>query len=173
MHDLAAKVLIEGTHPCPKENSKMFPNVTLTVTEGDLIGTEYFFDDTSLCVVGRSRDCSMMLPEWHNLVSRHHCLFDIDGPEITVRDLGSMNGTFVNGELIGKRDEKSLKENTLAASSPRRPLHDGDTVKVGDVVLQVNIDSEVGELIPMEIDVERVTDHEAAGCPEVDLCLNI
>ena len=34
-------------------------------------------------------------------VSRHHCLLHIDPPAVWVRDLGSRNGTRVNGTQIG------------------------------------------------------------------------
>ena len=54
-------------------------------------------------VVGRGRDASLTLP--HPLVSRQHCeIFDSDG-KLFVRDLGSLNGTYVNNERIeGERE---------------------------------------------------------------------
>jgi pSer/pThr/pTyr-binding forkhead associated (FHA) protein len=36
-------------------------------------------------------------------ISRYHCLLDINSPDIRVRDLGSLNGTIVNGKKIGQR----------------------------------------------------------------------
>src|SRR5262249_15881764 len=33
-------------------------------------------------------------------VSRHHCVFTVDDFTVRLRDLGSTNGTFVNGERI-------------------------------------------------------------------------
>lgn len=51
------------------------------------------------------------------LVSRIHCRFLVsDDGELVVEDLGSTNGTFVNGEKAGKR-----------------ALAEGDTVAVGRV----------------------------------------
>ena len=48
--------------------------------------------------IGRGRGTTIMLP--HPLVSRQHCeLFETDG-KLMVRDLGSLNGTFVNNERI-------------------------------------------------------------------------
>jgi DNA-binding winged helix-turn-helix (wHTH) protein len=41
-------------------------------------------------------------------VSRHHARIDIDGARIWIEDLGSKNGTFVNGERI--RERVALKE---------------------------------------------------------------
>lgn len=48
--------------------------------------------------IGRGRGATIMLP--HPLVSRQHCeLFETDG-QLMVRDLGSLNGTYVNNERI-------------------------------------------------------------------------
>jgi len=48
--------------------------------------------------IGRGRGTTIMLP--HPLVSRQHCeLFEANG-KLMVRDLGSLNGTFVNNERI-------------------------------------------------------------------------
>jgi DNA-binding winged helix-turn-helix (wHTH) protein len=41
-------------------------------------------------------------------VSRHHARIVIDGSRVSIEDLGSKNGTFVNGERI--RDRVTLKE---------------------------------------------------------------
>jgi len=41
-------------------------------------------------------------------VSRHHARIDVHGSHLTIEDLGSKNGTFVNGERIGK--STALKE---------------------------------------------------------------
>jgi predicted component of type VI protein secretion system len=48
--------------------------------------------------IGRGRGATIMLP--HPLVSRTHCeLYESDG-RLMVRDLGSLNGTFINNERI-------------------------------------------------------------------------
>jgi len=50
--------------------------------------------------IGRGRGSTIMLP--HPLVSRQHCeLFETNG-RLMVRDLGSLNGTFVNNERISE-----------------------------------------------------------------------
>ena len=47
-------------------------------------------------IIGRGRGASLALP--HPLVSRQHCeIFEANG-QLMVRDLGSLNGTFVNNE---------------------------------------------------------------------------
>jgi serine/threonine-protein kinase len=52
---------------------------------------------TVVGTVGRASDCLIRLPSdlEYCIVSRHHCLLDIAPPEVRVRDLGSLNGTFV------------------------------------------------------------------------------
>ncbi len=49
-------------------------------------------------VIGRSRDADLTVA--HPMISRQHCeLYDADGL-LMVRDLGSLNGTFVDGRQI-------------------------------------------------------------------------
>ena len=49
-------------------------------------------------IIGRGREASLTLP--HPLVSRKHCeLFEVNG-NLMVRDLGSLNGTFVGSERV-------------------------------------------------------------------------
>lgn len=49
-------------------------------------------------VIGRGREASLMVP--HPLVSRRHCeLYEQDG-RLVVRDLGSLNGTYINNQKV-------------------------------------------------------------------------
>jgi predicted component of type VI protein secretion system len=49
-------------------------------------------------LIGREEDCHLRPNS--DLVSRHHCVFTVDDFTVRLRDLGSTNGTFVNGERI-------------------------------------------------------------------------
>ena len=49
-------------------------------------------------LVGREEDCHLRPNS--DLVSRHHCVFTVDDFSVRLRDLGSTNGTFVNGERL-------------------------------------------------------------------------
>jgi len=71
-------------------------NAKLVVVGGDVKTTEIKLRLPS--TVGRGRGTTIMLP--HPLVSRQHCeLFENNG-QLMVRDLGSLNGTFVNNQRI-------------------------------------------------------------------------
>lgn len=49
-------------------------------------------------LVGREQDCQLRPNS--DLVSRHHCVFLTDDYAVRLRDLGSTNGTRVNGQLV-------------------------------------------------------------------------
>jgi hypothetical protein len=52
----------------------------------------------TIAVVGRAADCDVVLPD--ETVSSHHAEITSKGAIYTVRDLGSRNGTWVNGQKI-------------------------------------------------------------------------
>lgn len=71
-------------------------NARLVVVGGDVKQAEIKLRLPS--TIGRGRGATIMLP--HPLVSRQHCeLYETDG-RLMVRDLGSLNGTFINNERI-------------------------------------------------------------------------
>ncbi len=72
-------------------------------------------------VLGRRRDCTLRIgtPD----VSRRHCELTVAGKLVKVRDLGSSNGTFVNGKRVAES-----------------PLRAGDKLSVGPVLFTVQID---------------------------------
>ncbi|WP_051845270.1 protein kinase domain-containing protein [Streptomyces sp. NRRL S-813] len=86
----------------------------------------FVFSGPAAFVVGRAENCDLRAPGDDRRVSRRHCAFDIDPPTVRVRDLGSRNGTYVNGVRI--------------PSSASRPyeLADGDEVRLGGVVVRVS-----------------------------------
>jgi pSer/pThr/pTyr-binding forkhead associated (FHA) protein len=53
---------------------------------------------TKRFLVGREQDCQLRPNS--ELVSRHHCVFITDDYAVRLRDLGSTNGTRVNGDLV-------------------------------------------------------------------------
>jgi pSer/pThr/pTyr-binding forkhead associated (FHA) protein len=71
-------------------------------------------------LIGREDDCHLR-PQ-SGFVSRHHCVILLDEFTLRVRDLGSQNGTFVNGRRIGHGEIILL---------------DGDVISVGDLDFQI------------------------------------
>jgi pSer/pThr/pTyr-binding forkhead associated (FHA) protein len=115
----------------------MVAKVTLTVKDGELMGREFAFDKPTSLVLGRAEDCSLRLTGGCSsmLVSRHHCLVDIDPPVVRVRDLGSLNGTYVNGKMIGHREQLRTAEEAVSTPGPVYQLADGDEIALGCTVL--------------------------------------
>ena len=68
-------------------------------------------------VIGRSSSAALQLIDAK--VSREHCRLTVDGDRVTVDDLGSQNGTFVNGErvrgaqLLARGDELAIGDSLL------------------------------------------------------------
>ena len=81
------------------------------------------FDGTRV-VIGRGLGCEVRLPD--PSVSQRHATVRADGPDYTLVDEGSTNGTFVG-------------EARLVPRAPRT-LRNGDVVRVGRVWLEVKID---------------------------------
>lgn len=80
--------------------------------------------------IGRNTECSLQIPL--GVVSRRHCEIRTKTDKVTVRDLGSSNGTYVNDKRIQEFQ-----------------LHPGDTLKVGPVIFTVVIDGEPDEIKPV------------------------
>jgi serine/threonine-protein kinase len=114
--------------------------ITLTLTEGLLKGEEYVFHDSARWVLGRSPDCDIALPTdlLHRDISRHHCAFEIDPPTVRVRDLNSLNGTYVNGEKIGQ-GPNPLTRGGSDREWDTRELRDGDEVRVGNTAIRISV----------------------------------
>ena len=72
-------------------------------------------------VVGRDATCNLQPDDLE--VSRRHCTFSFDGKGVVLTDLGSANGTFLNGQEV----------------HGAVPVKDGDQVKIGGSVYLVQL----------------------------------
>lgn len=119
----------------------MSARVKVTIKDRLMPEKELVFSNRAICTVGRAHDCSVQLPSdlLHRAISRHHCLLDINPPVVRVRDLGSRNGTYVNGKKIGQRSPDMVPESAAVADLPEYALYAGDTVQLGDVSLEVTV----------------------------------
>lgn len=76
-----------------------------------------------ITIIGRREDCDLRIAVGD--VSRKHCRVIQTDDSIEIEDLGSSNGTFVNGNKV--------QRSALAA---------GDTIQIGPVVFVIQVDGE-------------------------------
>jgi pSer/pThr/pTyr-binding forkhead associated (FHA) protein len=137
----------------------MNTTLILKATAGDLRGQQYSFSSPSYCVLGRSRSCTLRLPG-DATVSRQHCLVELDADGVWVQDLGSLNGTFVNGEKIGQREAPPDNDATMVQPG-RQSLRDGDLLRICNNVFAVRVIESLGSTIALGQD----SDYLMALCP--------
>jgi diguanylate cyclase (GGDEF)-like protein len=87
----------------------------LIVLAGSNVG-EMFKVTTSQIVLGRGQGADIQLLD--EGISRRHARIRMDGADMVVEDLESRNGTFANGQRVG-----------------RHVLHDGDKIQVGSTTI--------------------------------------
>lgn len=117
----------------------MSGKVTLEIVEGEMIGKTFAFEEHDTFLFGRSKDCHACLPN-DPLVSRHHFIVEVNPPDARVRDLGSLNGTHVNGVQHGGREKGETPEEGAKRRYPDIELKDGDKLQVGNTLLAVRIE---------------------------------
>src|SRR5262249_24433439 len=84
--------------------------------------------------IGRSSKCAYQIR--HLAISRSHCSFDLRDGQIWIRDLGSLNGTYLNSRQI----------------TDPQPLRDGDRLAFASFSYEVCLSSAqpaVFQLIPL------------------------
>lgn len=92
--------------------------LALRFISGKYQGGEFPLDEFHEIAIGRSSDLDMVLVE--EMVSRRHARITMEQGVVSIEDLGSTNGTFVNGEKI-----------------QRATLHEGDRVLIGTSILKL------------------------------------
>jgi hypothetical protein len=98
------------------------PRYALRFISGKYQGGEFPLRMNREIIIGRSSDLDMVLVE--DMVSRKHAKITTTDGDIFIQDLGSTNGTFVNGEKIS-----------------RSRLQEGDRILVGtSIIKMVSVD---------------------------------
>jgi pSer/pThr/pTyr-binding forkhead associated (FHA) protein len=102
------------------------PRYALRFISGKYQGGEFPLRMNREIIIGRSSDLDMVLVE--DMVSRRHAKITTTEGDIFIQDLGSTNGTFVNGEKIAGRAR----------------LTEGDRILVGTSIIKVvGVDADV------------------------------
>jgi serine/threonine-protein kinase len=96
--------------------------VQLTVTKGPHKGQVFTFNGHDTFLVGRSPRAHFRLADKDKRISRLHFMVEVNPPLCRLIDLGSRNGTHVNGHEVTKADLKS-----------------GDQIRAGRTILRVAI----------------------------------
>lgn len=114
----------------PGTTTRMVPQITLRFEGPDSAGRKHAFEvaldkligQPQGYFIGRSADqCELVVP--HPTVSRRHAKLSVSGEALQVEDLGSTNGTAVNGAA-------------LKAGAPAT-LQAGSKLRIGDVELVI------------------------------------
>jgi pSer/pThr/pTyr-binding forkhead associated (FHA) protein len=95
----------------------------LKFISGKYQGGEFPLKMEKQIVIGRSSELDMVLVE--DMVSRKHAKITVAGGKITIEDLGSTNGTFVNGEKI-KQARLKEGDRILIGTSILKLIHQGE-----------------------------------------------
>ncbi len=121
----------------------------LVVLAGAKQGTEIPLKKDKF-VIGRASDCTLRAGS--EAVSRHHCAILRGESGLSVRDLGSRNGTYVNGEKI----------------DAETALNSGDTVRVGTLEFRVDASQDINRVkkpkvkgVAEAVSRSSGTDHES------------
>ena len=107
-------------------------DVTLKVLEGAKHGAKIAIKKAEF-TIGRSQSCSLCAGS--SAVSRQHCMISRDESKVTVRDMGSRNGTLVNGNKI---------EGTVELAS-------GDEITVGPLKFLLTISTSLNSVKKPEV----------------------
>lgn len=138
--DAARQIITTSPKPpgegIPKQERSMTSRsaVLIRVARHGAIVQTYAFDQ-DLIRIGRDRRSDLVLPSKD--VSRIHCRLEREGCRVSVTDVGSSNGTLLNGRPIGLHEVES-----------------GDSIRIGDFTLWVELVVSHG-VLPGE-----VLDHE-------------
>ncbi len=113
--------------------------VRLTVLTGPHKNRKFCFCGSTECLVGRGSDCFIQFSgALKDLsISRNHCRLEVAPSAVRVKDLGSLNGTYINGKKVrpvgSKKPEAANPDEAEAAL-----LNDGDLLCVGGTTLKVD-----------------------------------
>ena len=116
----------------------MATTIRLTVLTGAHKNHKFCFCGPTHCEVGRAPDCFVQLSgtERDRLISRHHCRLEIHPPLVRIADLGSSNGTYVNGKRV---EPNSTQTANPPSSEEVVEVKNGDLITIGGTTFLVDV----------------------------------
>ncbi len=132
--------------------------------ESDLLASQFYVLQPKT-IVGRSADCDITIDS--ELLSRRHAEISIDNDELRITDLGSSNGTFLNGEKIQEAraragDELRFDKQTFIIVGPSSALPSNSIEEDDNTVMRAQVeDSTIIAVVqdPNATLVMSATDH--------------
>jgi len=82
---------------------------------------------STVTVIGRRQESDLCIPLM--VVSRRHCELNLEKDRLKLRDLGSRNGTYINGQRVDQAE-----------------VNPGDKIQIGPITFAVQIDNQPAEL---------------------------
>lgn len=130
-----------------------FHQINITIVDGWKREQCMIFNQRQLCLIGRADDCDIRFPRdvRHRHISHHHCVLEIDPPFVAVRDMGSTNGTYVNGWKVDKQLPDVILGQTHFSGLI---LLKGDEIGIGPARLRIGIEEDPGEVDLNEIEFD-------------------
>ncbi len=129
-------------------------NYVLQVVRGRSASTTLKLND-GVNTVGRHDDCMIRIKS--SQVSRRHCELVEEGEDLTLRDLGSSNGTFVNGKRVAGQKKLSHGDELTLGAVTLRVAKLGQPAPLGPVAAPKAKagDTAVIDAIPAEEEIEH------------------
>ena len=79
----------------------MRSSVHVSLTNGPMKGMAFAFEEHGAFLFGRLPEFHCCLPD-DPLISRRHVTVEVNPPGARIRDIGSLNGTYVNEKKSGR-----------------------------------------------------------------------
>src|SRR5580692_5192211 len=124
--------------------------IILTVIAGPHKGLEFTFDKHDTFLVGRSKHAHFQLPAKDKYFSRIHFMVEVNPPQCRLIDMGSHNGTYVNGERV------------LAVD-----LRNSDQIRAGHTILRVHVEQDARARAAAPSSMDQASDAPTTQAPAI------
>jgi len=102
---------------------------------------------SAVTIIGRRQDCDLCIPLMS--VSRRHCQLNSNADSLKIRDLNSLNGTYLNGKPINEAMAKA-----------------GDYLMISPLTFLIQINGQPKEIVPPKQPSEKPAKEEKPTATE-------